>query len=141
MGNSSKSTFLHQRELELWDSYDLPNFPPVYQNFVRNFAFFCSFCEVFTLCGPRQNVCKLTIIQPSTVPHNSVQISPTPKRLICGIVPFWKTKRVSLNFAIRKFPTPEFPQFTSPRSISSTMQGILLRESTDLKKEGRRSFA
>ena len=30
MGNSSKSNFLHQRDLELWDSRDLPNFPPPY---------------------------------------------------------------------------------------------------------------
>ena len=30
MGNSSKSKFPHQRDLELWDSRDLPNFPPLY---------------------------------------------------------------------------------------------------------------
>ena len=30
MGNSSKSQFLHPRDLELWDSRNLPNFPPLY---------------------------------------------------------------------------------------------------------------
>ena len=30
MVNSSKSNFLHQRHLELWESRDFPNFPPLY---------------------------------------------------------------------------------------------------------------
>ena len=62
----------------------------------KNLAFFCSFCKIFTLHISGKNVGKLTAIQTSTVPHNSVQVSRTPKTC------FGKTKWVSLNFSIDK---------------------------------------
>ena len=62
----------------------------------KNLAFFCSFCKIITLHISGKNVGKLTAIQTSTVPHNSVQVSRTP------ITCFGKTKWVSLNFSIDK---------------------------------------
>ena len=40
MGISSKSNILHQRDFELWDSHDLPNFPPLYPINCEEFCFF-----------------------------------------------------------------------------------------------------
>ena len=72
------------------------------QKIARNLAFFCSFCRLFTLYITVKNVGKLTVIQMSTVPHNSVQISFTPHCLLCRFVVFWRAKLVYLNFAINK---------------------------------------
>ena len=84
-GNSLKSTFLHHRDFELWVSRDHPCSPP-FQNFThkidRNIACFCSFCKFFTSYIATKDVGKLTVIQTSTVPHNSVQISCASERLL-----------------------------------------------------------
>ena len=81
----------------------------IFQNFhlfvqwiAKNLAFFCSCCEAFTLYISRKKVCNLTVFQVSTVQHNSVQVSRTPKCLLCRLRLLWRTKSVSLNFAFNK---------------------------------------
>ena len=54
VGNSSKSTFLLQRDLELWYSHDLPNFPPLSPRNCHNFCtflFFFAKSSTFTALG------------------------------------------------------------------------------------------
>ena len=142
MSNSSKSNFLHQGDLELWDSGDLPNFTPLYPKKCLEPCIFCSFCKVFTFYTSRKNVWKLTVNQTSTVPHNSLLVSCARKRLFCRFVLFCRTKWVSLNFAVNK--NSPFPKnvlsFLSARSISSTMQDILLQKSTELEMEEKKEF-
>ena len=75
------------------------------QYFAKNIAIFCSFCKVFNLYSPRKNAWKLTVIQTSFVPHNTMQVSCAAKRLFCEFVHFWRTNWVSLKFAIKKTPT------------------------------------
>ena len=48
MGNSSNSTFLHQRDLEIWDSHVHPRFPPLYPLNCQESCNFCSICKIFT---------------------------------------------------------------------------------------------
>ena len=60
------------------------------------------FCKLFTLYSCRKNVWKLTVIQTSSLTHNSVKVFCGPKRLFFGFVLFWRTKWVSLNIAINK---------------------------------------
>ena len=72
------------------------------QYIVKTFAFLRFFRKKFTLYGSRKIVWKLTVIQRSTVPHNSLQVSCAPKGLFCGFVFFLRTKWVSVNFASRK---------------------------------------
>ena len=72
------------------------------QQIANNLAFFCSFCKIFTFYSSRNNVWKLTLIQTSSVPHMSMQVSCAPKGLLCGFVLISRTKSVSLNFAIKK---------------------------------------
>ena len=62
------------------------------QKIAKNLAFFCSFCKILTLYGSRKKVWKLTVIQISPVPHNSVQVSCAPKRLFCGFCTFLENK-------------------------------------------------
>ena len=61
------------------------------QQIAKNLALFCFFCKVFTLYRSRKNLWKLTVIQTSTVPDNSVHVSCAPKCLFCGFVLFWRT--------------------------------------------------
>ena len=49
MGNSSKCKFLPQRDLELWDSHGLPNFPTLHPINCQESWIFCCFCNVFTI--------------------------------------------------------------------------------------------
>ena len=104
----------------------------------KNLAFFCSFSKVFTLYSSRKKFCKLTVIQTSTVPHNSMQVSCAPNRLFCGFVLFWRTESVSLNFTINK-DSQFLKTFLSASSISSTMQDILLQKST-AENGGQKEF-
>ena len=46
-GNSNQSQFLHQRDLELWDSRDLPNFPPLYSINCQDSCFFLFLLQSF----------------------------------------------------------------------------------------------
>ena len=69
--------------------------------------FFVCFCKHFTLFSSINNVGALTVIQKSTVAHSSVQIFCTQKCLFFRFVLFWRTKLVSLNFTIKKLPTPQ----------------------------------
>ena len=71
----------------------------IFQHFIQWIAKNLAF---FFLYSSRKNVCKLTVMQLSAVPHNSVQDSCTPKRLLCGSVPLWRTIWVTLDFAINK---------------------------------------
>ena len=102
IGNSSKSSFLHRRDLEFRDSRDLQNFPPLYPEKFQESCVFLFLSKVFTLYSSKKNVWKLTVIKTSAVPHNSVQVSCATKRLFCGFVLFWRAKWVPLNFAINK---------------------------------------
>ena len=137
MGNSSKSNF-HQPDFELWDSFDFPNFPPLYPINCQKSCIFCSFCKVFTLYSSRKIVWKINVIQTSTAPHNYVQVSCAPKRLFRGFVLFWRTKWVPLSSAINK-NSQFLNDILSTSSISNTMQDILLQKSTELKIEERKS--
>ena len=70
MGNSRKSKLLHQRDLELWDSRVLPNFPLIYPiNGPEPCVFLFFFCKVFPVYSSTKNVWKLSVIQTSTVPQ------------------------------------------------------------------------
>ena len=51
MGNSSKSSFLHQRDLELRGSPDFPNFPPLYP---INYQESCIFLFILQSIHPLQ---------------------------------------------------------------------------------------
>ena len=64
--------------------------------------FSCSFCNLFTLEISGKNVGQPTVSQRSSIPGNSVQVDTTPKRLLCGFVLFWNTKRVSRNTSINE---------------------------------------
>ena len=109
------------------------------QQIAMNIAFFCSFCKIVIFYSSRKNVWKLTVTQTSTVPQKFLQDSCAPTRLFWGFVLFWGTKRVSLNFALKKTPD-YFKTFLSVSSKPSTMQDILRQNSIDLKIEGRKSF-
>ena len=137
MGNSNKSTFLHQRDLERWDSHDHPIFPP--PNNWQEDCIFLFPLQIFTFYISRKKVGKLTVIQTSTVPHNCVQVSFTPNCFPRGFVFFWRTKWVLLNIPINENFQCLFT-FLSPSSISSTMLDIRLQMSTESKREGRKSF-
>ena len=89
MGNSDKSAFLHQRDLEFSDSHGFPTFPPAYPINCQEFCIFWSFSKIFTLYIAGKNVGKLTVIQTSTVPLNPVQVSSTSICLFFGFVLFW----------------------------------------------------
>ena len=102
MGNWSKFNFLYQRDLELWDSRDIPKLPPLYPINCQESCICRSFCNVFTLWSSRKNVWKLTVIQTSTVPNNSMQIFCTPKCLFCWFVLFLRSKKVTLNISIKQ---------------------------------------
>ena len=67
-----------------------------------NLQFFCSVCKIFTLYISRKNIGRLTLIQMSTAPNNSVEVSCTPNRLLGGFVPSWRTKLVSLKISINE---------------------------------------
>ena len=64
----------------------------------------CTFCKLFMYYGARKFVRKLTVIQTSIFPQYSVKICSRPKCLFLGFVLFWRTKWVSLDFAINKTP-------------------------------------
>ena len=85
------------------------------RTFPKSLAFFCTYS--------RQGVEKPTVMQTSTVPHNSVQASCTPKYLICGFVQLWRTKWVSLSFTIKKTPNL-LTMKISASSISTKMHDI-----------------
>ena len=65
-------------------------FHPSTQITAKVFAFFCSFCKKFSLHITGKNVGKLTVIQTSTVPHNSVQICCEPNCFLCLFKLFWR---------------------------------------------------
>ena len=140
IGNSSKSKFLHKRYLEFLDSRDLPNFRLFFQKNAKNLTILQSFCKIFNLYSSRKNIWKVTVIQTSFVPHNSMQVSCAPKCLFCGFVLFLRRKGVSLNFAFNKKSYFLRNISLSASSISGTKQDILLQKSTELKMEGRKSF-
>ena len=139
-GNSSKSTFLHQRDLELLDSHNFPTFPHLYPKNFKETGIFLLLCKIFTLYSDRQKVCKLTVIQASTAPHSFVKNSCTPRRLLCRFVLFWGTKWVALNFTINKKTPNSLITFLSASWKSSIIQDIPLQRSTELKIEGKKSF-
>ena len=139
MGNSSKSLLLHQRDLEPWDSRELPNFPPLHPLNYHESCIFLFFFKVSTPYSCRKNVCKLTVIQTFTVPHNSLQVSCAAKRLFCGFV---------LSGGRNEYPwilpwiqtASSLITFSSAGSISSIIQDMLPQKLTELKIEGRKSF-
>ena len=139
MGNSSRSKFIHPRDFELWDSRDFPNFSNLYPIKCQEPCIFQSFCEVFTLYSSRENVWKVTVVQTSTGPDNSVQVFCAPKRLICWFVLLWRTIECPWNLPSMKTPN-SLITFLSASSKSSTMQQKLLQKSTKLQIEGRKSF-
>ena len=64
----------------------------VFQLFMHStaniFVFCTTFCRKFTLYITGKNVGKLTVIQTSTVPHNSGQVFCTPNCMLCGFCTF-----------------------------------------------------
>ena len=63
---------------------------------------FLFLCEVFSFYVCWKNALELTVNKLCTNPHNSTQISCTPKSLFSAFVSFWKPKRVSATFSINK---------------------------------------
>ena len=121
MSNSSKTTFLHQRDLELWDNHDHPSFPPLYPlnwQISSIFPFFLETNSPFTSlrweahCNPKV--------------HCSTQFRASflyIKLLALWFVLFWRTKWVSLKIPINISNTPNsLLTFLPASSISSTMQ-------------------
>ena len=105
----------------------------------KNLGYLCSFCQVCTIYISGKNVGKLTVIQTSTNPHNSVQVSCTPNCFLGGFNLFGGRNEYPWTLPSMKTPN-SLLTFEPASSISSTMQDILLQKSTDLKMQGRRSF-
>ena len=82
---------------------------------------------------------QLLIIQFSTNPRNSMQVYCVPCRLFLRFKSLWRTIE---NLCREPSKKSQFSNvvFLSFSSISSTIKGILLQKSTELKMEGRRSF-
>ena len=139
MSNWSKSNFLQQRDLELWESRDLPNFPPHYPTKCKESSFFLFLLQRFHVlqlheksleahCNPNVNCCrqfrasclctKMVVLWVCTFSEDEMNI------------PELHHKKTA-NFLIA---------FSSASSIFSTRQDILLQKLTDLKMESRRSF-
>ena len=110
MSNSSKSNLLYQGDVEIWDSHHHPSFPQLYPLHCQKyfFSFFCSFFKVFTLYISEKGCGKLTLVQTSTVPYNSVQVSCTQKCLLGGFALFGKTTWISWVLLSIKLPTPQY---------------------------------
>ena len=73
---------------------------------------FCSFCKVLTLHCSMKNICKLTVIQTTTVAHNFMQVSCTTKRLLCEFVFFLEDRMSSAELSQQyNLPTPPFLTF------------------------------
>ena len=99
---SSKSPFLHQKDLKLYGRNEFPIFQPFIYQTAKNLAFYFPCCKIFTLYSSMKIVCKLPLIQTSNVPHCYVQVSCTTKRLLCGFELSWGTKWDIPIFPINK---------------------------------------
>ena len=85
------------------------------------------FYYIFTVSICSKTVAKLTVIQTSTVPHNSCC---TPNCLLCGFVLSRRAKGLSLNIPINKISQSLRNDHIWSGSISSIMQDILLQKLT-----------
>ena len=140
MGNSSKFNFLQQWDLDLCDSRDLPSFPSLYPKTCQEYCISCSFCKEFTLYSNWKNVWKLTVIQTSTVPHNSVQVSRAPKRLFCDLCFFgWQNDYAWTLPSIKTLNSPII--FLSASPVFSKLPDIKLQKSTELNIDRKESFS
>ena len=102
MGNSSKSKFLHQRDLELWDSRCLLIFPPLYPKNCQESCIFLLLLQIihsFQL----QEECLKAHCNPNVLCSTQFcAIFLCTKTLFCGFVLLWRTKWVFLNFVVNK---------------------------------------
>ena len=105
--------FFMNEIFELWDCHDLAKIPVLYPINCREACLLCSVGKVFTLYSSRKNVSMLTVIQTSTDPHKSEQLSCTTKRLLCGFVIFWGQKEYPWTFPSKKTPK-SLKTFISP---------------------------
>ena len=107
MGSLSKSTFLHQRDLEVWDSHDHPSFPSLYPGKCQESCiFFVPFCKIFTHRVFKKNVEKPAKIPTSTEPHNSLQVWYTLKACFVGLYFFGGQNENAWTFSSKKLSTP-----------------------------------
>ena len=77
-------------------------FNPLLNQSATILAFFWPFWKPLAPRFAGESVWKLYVIQTTTLPYNFVQISRISKRLVCGFVWFWRTKRKILNIPNKK---------------------------------------
>ena len=104
VGNSSKSTFLHQRDLEIWDSCDLPNSPPFYPINRQESGFLLFFLQTVHPLQLQEECLQAHCIANVHCSTQFRESSLRTKTLALWVCIFFKTKWVSLNFAIKKSP-------------------------------------
>ena len=110
--NSGKSTFLHlmqaQQELKLWGGLDHPNFHLFIHQIAKKLSFLFFLWNEFTFSISRKNVGKLTVIQTSMVPHNSVQNFLWTKKLVLWGCTLLQDRMRIPDFSHRlKLPSPQ----------------------------------
>ena len=140
IGNSNKSTFLHQRHLEYWDRHDVASFPALYP---INCQKSCIFLFPLQIVHPLHywEECWEAHCNPNV--HCSTQYRAS--FLYTTLLALWVCTILEGKMGISwTFPSLELSDFKrtilSAISISCTMQDILLQNSTELKLKARKNL-
>ena len=142
IGNKSRSTFFFRfriNEISIFEAVMIIQFFLLFINEIsKKLSFSCLYCKVFTIYIVRKNVWKLTIIQTTTVPHNSLQVFLHQNACFVGLY-FFGGRNEYPFFPAKK--TPNYIKLLLSASwTSSTKKDTLFQKSTVLKMEGRKSF-
>ena len=139
MGNSSKTKFLHQQDLGLWDEWSSKFFNSLSTKLARILNFSDLFAEFSPLASSRKMYGSSVLPKPPlfhTIPCNFL-VNQTA--CFVGLYFFEKRNKHLRTFASKRTPK-SLKTCLSSISLSSTMQDILLQKPTKLKMEGKRSF-